>query len=186
MKLIIPILALFAVGCAGKTPELKQYLLRTETPGQIGQRAPATTGIGNLTVASYIDALGLVLEASDGEVRAARHNQWAEPLRESLRSFLASEVSAATGRAIGSYEYRESNWKRRIDIHIDQLHGGADGSARLVAYWAVIEAGNLIILYESGFSDSEPLSGGGYDALVRAEKKLLSRLAAAIGETLPR
>jgi uncharacterized lipoprotein YmbA len=185
MKLIIPILALIAVGCAGKTPELKQYLLRTETPGQIEQQAPATTGIGSLTVASYIDAPGLVLEASDVEVRAARHHQWAEPLRESLRRFLASEIAAATGRAVSSYEHRESNWKWRIDIHIDQLHGDADGSARLVAYWAVTNAGDLIVLSERGFSDSEPLSGEGYEALVRAEKKLLSKLAAAIAKALP-
>jgi len=184
MKPVLAILAVFAAGCAGKTPELTQYLLRTDTPDRVVAQAPASIGIDNLTVASYIDAPGLVMESSNGEVYAARHHQWADPLRESLRSFLASEISAASGHAIGAYSYRESNWKRRLDIHIDQLHGSADGSARLVANWAVIDAVNLTVLTERRFSDSESLSADGYDALVRAEKTLLRRLATAIAATL--
>mgnify|MGYP001549959910 FL=1 len=184
MKPLLVILIVFAVGCAGKAPELTQYLLRTDTPGRLAEQAPASTGIGNLTVASYIDAPGLVLESGNGVVHAARHHQWADPLRESLRSFLASEISAATGRPIGTHSHRESNWKRRLDIHIDQLHGSVDGSARLAANWAVIDTTNHTVLAEHSFSETEPLSADGYDALVRAEKKLLSRLATAIAATL--
>ena len=184
MKPLLAILVVLTAGCGGKTPELTQYLLRADTPGQIAGQAPASTGIGDLTVASYIDSPGLVLESSNGEVRMARHHQWAEPLRESLRSFLAAEIATASGQAIGSHKHRASTWKRRIDIHIDQLHGNADGDATLVAYWAVIDASKLKLLSEKAFSDTEPLAGDGYDALVRAEKVLLSRLAAAIAATL--
>jgi len=184
MKPVLAILAVFVVGCASKAPGLTQYLLRADTPDRIAEQAPASTGIGSLTVASYIDTPGLVLESGNGEVHAARHHQWADPLRESLRRFLASEISAATGRAIGAYSYRESDWKRRLDIHIDQLHGSVDGSAKLVANWAVIDATNHTVLAEHSFSETEPLSADGYDALVRAEKNLLSRLANAIAATL--
>ncbi len=55
MKLLLAILVVFTAGCGGKTPELTQYLLRADTPGQITEQAPASTGIGDLTVASYID-----------------------------------------------------------------------------------------------------------------------------------
>ena len=184
MKALLAILVVLTAGCGGKAPELTQYLLRTDTPGQIAGKAPASTGIGDLTVASYIDSPGLVLESSNGEVRMARHHQWAEPLRESLRSFLAAEIATASGQAIGSHKHRASTWKRRIDIHIDQLHGNTDGDATLVAYWAVVDPTNLTLLSEKAFSDTEPLSGDGYDALVRAEKTLLSRLAVAIAGTL--
>ena len=184
MKPILLILIVFAVGCSVKAPQLKQYLLRTDAPGQIAGQGSASIGIGDLTVATYIDEPGLVLASSNGEVRAARHHQWAEPLRESLRSFLANEIAAASGHAIGSLEHRASSWKRRIDIHIDQLHGNADGDAILVAYWSVIDASNRSLMSDRGFSDTEPLSGDGYDALVRAEKTLLSRLAVAIAATL--
>lgn len=184
MKHLLAILVVFILGCAGKTPEIAQYLLRADSPGQIREQAPANIGIGDLTVASYIDDPGLVLESANGEVRAARHHQWAEPLRESLRSFLAAEIAVASGRSIGSQKHRASSWKRSIDVHINQLHGNANGDATLVAYWAVVDTANLTLLSENNFSDVEPLSGDGYEALVRAEKRLLGRLAVAIAATL--
>jgi uncharacterized lipoprotein YmbA len=185
MKRLVIVAILFTVGCASQTPELKQYLLRTDTANRFAEQDPtAVVGIGALTVASYIDGRGLVLESSNGAVRTARYHQWAEPLRESLRTFLANEIAMETGHAIRARRHGESNWKRRIDVHIDQLHGTAGGDARLVAYWAVLDSANQAVLAESGFSDSEALSGDGYDALVQAEKTLLRRLAAAIAATL--
>ena len=184
MKRLLFILVVFIVGCGGKTPELKQYLLRADVPEQTGSLAPANTGIGDLTVASYIDDPGLVLESSDGEIRVARHHQWAEPLRESLRAYLANEIATASGDLISSHKHKVSTWKRRIDIHIDQLHGKIDGNATLVAHWVVVDTAKLRLLAEKRFSGIEPLSGDGYEALVRAEKVLLGRLAAAIAVTL--
>jgi hypothetical protein len=183
-RLLIIIFVVFSVGCGGQTPELKQYLLRADPPEQTGELAPASTGIGDLTVASYIDDPGLVLESSNGEVRVARHHQWAEPLRESLRAYLANEIATASGRVISGHKHKASSWKRSIDIHIDQLHGKKDGNATLVAHWAVVDTTKLRLLAEKHFSDTEPLSGDGYEALVRAEKALLSRLAIAIAATL--
>ncbi len=185
MKRLVIIALLFIAGCASQAPELKQYLLRTDTPNRFAEQDPTIVfGIGALTVASYINGLGLVLESGSGKVRTARYHQWAEPLQESLRNFLASEISAETGHAIRARHYGESNWKRRIDIHIDQLHGSTGGKAKLVAYWAVLDPANQAVLVERGFSDSEALGDTGYDALVRAEKTLLRSLAAAIAATL--
>jgi uncharacterized lipoprotein YmbA len=59
-----------------------------------------------------------------------------------------------------------------------------DGSARRVANWVVIDATIHTVPAEYSFSETEPLSADGYDALVRAEKKLLSRLADPIAATL--
>jgi uncharacterized lipoprotein YmbA len=105
-------------------------------------------------------------------------------LRESLRAYLANEIATASGHPIGSQEHKTSSWKRRIDIHIDQLHGNMDGEATLVAQWALIDTARLRLLAEEHYSGTEPLSGDGYEALVRAEKILLSRLAVAIAATL--
>jgi uncharacterized lipoprotein YmbA len=184
MKRLLIILVVFLAGCGGKTPELTQYLLRADASGQTTAPAVVSIGIGELTVAHYIDDPGLVIESSDGEVRAARHHQWAEPLRESLRAYLANEIATASGHPIGSQEHKTSSWKRRIDIRIDQLHGNVDGEATLVAQWAVIDTARLRLLADKYFSDTEPLGGDGYEALVRAEKTLLSRLAVAIAGSL--
>ena len=173
------------VGCAGQPPQPTHYLLRSdaELPAPAADGA-TVTGIGAVTVAVYIDRHGLVLETAEGQVRAARHHLWAEPLRASLRTYLAREVAAATGQEVHAHGGETGGWKRRIDVHVDQLHGTADGDALLVASWAVVDPGARAVLADGRFSEREALAEDGYGALVAAEERLLRRLAAAIGRTL--
>lgn len=185
MKYLVLIATLLVTGCSSSGPTLKQYLLRTDTPSQFTlQDSTGVVGLGGIAVAPYIDGLGLVLETSNGEVRVARDHQWAEPLRESLRSFLSSKISEESGQVIRAYNYGKVNWSKRIDIRIDELHGTANGDAKLVAYWMIIDTAEHTVLSESGFYDTEALGHDGYDALVEAQKKLLRRLASAISATL--
>ncbi|MBL4623165.1 MAG: membrane integrity-associated transporter subunit PqiC [Immundisolibacteraceae bacterium] len=169
--------------CSGAVPELHQYLLRADSA------APAVTsiasreiGIGNLVIASYIDGPGLILETQSGQVHSARDHQWAEPLRESLRIFLARQIAVAADRPIAAQHLKNSHWQQRIDIRIDQLHGGRDGSAVLVAYWQITNNQKSLVDHE--FIDSEPLIKSGYAALVKAQKRLLERLSSAIAASL--
>lgn len=184
MKVIILIFTLFVTGCASKAPDLTQYLLRSDRAGPVKNKEPVSIGIGDLTVSPYIDVLGLVVETSDGIVHTARYHQWAEPLHESLPGFLAREIFAINKRAIGTHSYRESRWSQRIDIHINQLHGSADGNAKLEAKWSVLDLKKHTIVSQNWFSDTEPLNSDGYDTLFNAEKILLRRLANSIAETL--
>ena len=185
MKYLALIAALLVTGCSSSAPTLKQYLLRTDTPSQFTlQDSTGAVGIGTLTVAPYIDGRGLVLETSNGEVRAARDHQWAEPLRESLRSYLSSKISEQSGQVIRAYNYAKVDWARRIDIRIDELHGTANGGAKLVAYWNIVDPAERKVLSENGFFETEALGRDGYDALVQAQKKLLDRLASAIAASL--
>ena len=185
MKTLALSALLLITACASPVPTVQQYLLRADHPSQYAiQSADSVVGLSRVTVASYIDGLGLVLETAGGEVHTARSHQWAEPLRESLRSFLASEISTQAGRVIRTQRSGENHWKQRIDIRIDELHGTTDGQARLVAYWSVTDSKQRTIISENGFVDTESLSGDGYESLVLAHKKLLRKLAAAIAKTL--
>ena len=183
MKYLAIILLLTSLaGCSNAVPELHQYLLRADSA------APAVTanssrkiGIGNLVIASYIDGPGLILETGNGQVNSARDHQWAEPLRESLRIFLARQIAVAAEQPVAAQPFKNSDWEQRIDIRIDQLHGKSDGSAVLVAYWQVSTKQGLVD-YE--FMESEPLSADGYLALVEAEKVLLERLCGVIAAGL--
>lgn len=185
MKFLALIAILLVTSCTSPVPPLKQYLLRADVPIPFTVEASgAVVGLGIVTVAPYIDGLGIVLETSDGEVRAARHHQWAEPLRESLRTFLALEISGQAGQIIRAHNSGEIDWQRRIDIRIDELHGTANGEARLVAYWTVFDTVERSVASESSFIETEALSADGYEALIAAEKKLLRKLSSAIAATL--
>ena len=179
------LLAALCTSCAGQSPEVTEFLLRTDaSPVRPAPDAATDVGIGIVTVASYIDDLGLVMESDQEAMQTARYNRWAEPLRESLLDFFAREISTAAGRAVGSRRLTEDNWKTRINIHIDQLHGTSDGRAKLVASWSVIDAESRTVLATGESADAEPLAGEGYPALVASQKTLLRQLAAEIAATL--
>ena len=185
MKFLVLLAIVVVAGCTSSVPTLNQYLLRSEASSQFAvEKQSAVVGFGSVVVASYIDGLGLVQESRSGEVRAARDHQWAEPLRDSLRVFMAQEVSADAGQVIRAYNIGENDWQRRIDLRIDQLHGTASGEAKLVAYWQVFDTDERTVISENGFSETQPLSADGYDALVAAEKALLIRLAAKMAASL--
>ncbi len=178
-------------GCAGsrEVPELNQYLLRSGSSVTAAEDRVAAIGLGNVSVASYLDQPGIVLESGDGTIRPARYHEWAEPLRESLRGFLATEIAAASGQPVRHRRYADDSWKRRvpllIDVHIDQLHGTASGEARLAASWTVTGNASAEPAAEHSFAATEALRNDGYAALIAAEERLLGRLAEAIAATLP-
>lgn len=182
--------ALLFVGCAGKAPpDHELYLLRSDSTNRFDAGVTtASIGIGSLRVASYLDQPGLVIETSDGSMHHGRYNQWAEPLRESLRSVLANDIANATGKPVRARSYGETNWKlhtkQLIDVSIEQMHGTAEGQAVLVAYWAVVDPNARSIISEHEFSASEPLTASGYPALVDAQKRLLKSLAGNIADSL--
>ncbi len=185
MKFPIWLASVFLIGCASTVPALNQYLLRSNVPSEfMNEKQVARVGLGAVVVAPYIDGLALVMENRHGEVRAARDHQWAEPLRDSLRVFMAREISLGARQLISASRAGENDWQRRIDLQIDQLHGTTSGEAKLVAYWQVFDAKQRAVVSENGFSGTQALSADGYQALVAAEKVLLIRLAAKIAASL--
>lgn len=185
MKFLVLLAIVLVAGCSSSVPSLNQYLLRSDAPSQFTvEEQTAVVGLGAVVVAPYIDGLGLVLKTKGGEVHAARDNQWAEPLRDSLRTFMAREISAQAGQVIRANNSGENDWQRRIDLHIDQLHGTTSGEATLVAYWQVFDTDARTVISESGFSETQALTSDGYEALVVAEKTLLRKLAVAMAASL--
>jgi uncharacterized lipoprotein YmbA len=175
------IAAVLLTACSSQPPQTSTYLLRTEVGTTSGtQLADSGIALGNVRVASYIDQPGLVLAAGDGTVNAARNHVWAEPLQVSLRRYLATQISSASGRDIAASVTPTT--RSSIHVTVDQLHGDGSGAAVLVAYWDI---GSGEDSQSFRFSERQALSGSGYDALVRAEEALLQRLAEAIAASLP-
>lgn len=185
MKFPVLLAIVLVTGCVSTVPTLNQYLLRSDVPSEFSvEKQVVIVGLGGVVVAPYIDGLGLVMENINGEVRAARDHQWAEPLRDSLRVFMAREISVGAGQLISAYHGGENNWQRRVDLQIDQLHGTTSGEAKLIAYWQVFDVKQRKVVSENGFSGTQALSVDGYQALVAAEKALLIKLAAKVAASL--
>lgn len=190
MRKIAIFIVIVLAGCGGtpvQEPEL--YLLRSDSSGASGGAGEVTAvSLGNVQVANYINRSGIVLETANGTLRPARYHLWAEPLREGLRTFLADEISGFLGRPVRPANYGDTDWRESttalIDIHIEELHGTADGAATMSARWAVIDPSARRVTAEYEFDREEMLATDGYPALVAAEKRLLRDLAEAIAQSL--
>lgn len=181
MRIIILTAAAFLVACSGTPVQTQYYLLRSDIEQHSRDLEPSKTfAMGRIVIAPYIEQPGIVLETANGEVRPAMHHQWAEPMQQGLQQFLRIEVSAAVGEDIFPSELSEGDLL--FEVRIDQLHGTAEGDARLVAYWLITRKGEILSSYQ--FSESAPLQADGYAALAKAQKGLLSDLAKQIAESL--
>ncbi len=184
MRLCLILCLVFLVGCSTTEPERSHYLLRQAEITAVDDASPAQIGIGQLTVASYIDGSGLVLEVAPGEIHRARYHQWAEPLRESLRGYLAEGLVTASGKKISPEMSKTSAWLQRIDIRITELHGDHVGHAKLAAYWSITDMKRNTVTVENQFSARLPLTGDGYAALVMTQRQLLDQLVERISSSL--
>ena len=176
------LLTLLLLGaCSGQPPEPRYYLLRSDADLTTRTLQPAGDfAFGSVSIASYIDQRGLLVETGAGDFRPARHHLWAEPVYEGVHLFLLKEVAHRAGEDI--LPAINSPGLSAINVRIDQLHGTKDGHARLVAYWWLERDGEVISAHQ--FADSRPLAADGYAALVSAEKQLLGNLAGEIASAL--
>jgi uncharacterized lipoprotein YmbA len=65
-------------------------------------------------------------------------------------------------------------------MDIRQFHGGGDGFAVIEAGWRTYSLPDRRLVASLTFVEREPLEADGYQPLVAAQSKLLSRLAADI------
>jgi len=182
MRFVSVVCCLFLFACGGATPVRTQYLLRAEIPERtVRVDTPASIALGRITVASYLDQFGIVIETDDREVRAARNHQWAEPLADGLRLYLRDEITSVLGEEVALDPADRTDWDAVVDVFVEQLHGTVAGQAVLVASFRIKTRGKSSVkVVEQRFAQSIALEREGYAGLVNAEVALLQQLAEAI------
>lgn len=175
------LLLLLLSGCASEAIQPTYYLVRTDKPLPSGALQPSTEfSLGVVEIAPYLNQAGLVIETEDGQPRPANHHLWAEPFFDSARNYLATEIAQAKGQQL--LPAKLSAATTVVNIRIDQLHGTLDGNAHIVAYWWLVKDDKVIAL--NRFTEYQTLAASGYQALVDAEKALLTQLAQRIAASL--
>jgi len=145
-------------------------------------------GVGPVTLAEYIDRPNLVVAETAHQLSVAEDHRWAGDLSASV-----SRVTAANlGRRLGTGNVRTYPWQSdsgmrwQITLDVRQLHAGSDGHAVIEAGWRAYSLPDRGIKASRTFTDREPLEADGYDALVAAQSRLLSRMADDIAAHLGR
>ena len=179
MRTALILVIVMLTGCGSTAvPEQHFYLVRSVDAASGEVRHTGDFGVRRVEVASYLEQAGVILEVSDGELRPARYHLWAEPLRESIRRFLVSGLTARLEVDMAANRRTRNN----VDVVINELHGNTEGDVTLSATWRITNLDGVMAAHQ--LSESAALTEDGYAALTRAHEALLDRLADAIAASV--
>lgn len=173
---------LLLAGCTAGSKSF--YVLTADGPAPSG--GGAGIGVGPVTLAEYIDRSNLVIAESPNQLAVAEDHRWAGDLSASVARITAANL----GRRLHTGNVRTYPWNNdkeisyQVTLDIRQLHGGADGHAVIEAGWRAYSLPDRKLKASRTFVDREALASDGYPALVAAQSRLLSRLAADIAAGL--
>ncbi len=160
------------------------YVLTADGPAPSG--GGIGIGVGPITLAEYIDRPNLVMAESANQLAVAENHRWAGDLTASIARVTAANLGRQfnTGN-VRSYPWRSDEGIRyQVTLDIRQFHGGADGYAVIETGWRAYSLPERKLKASRTFVDREPLAADGYQPLVAAQSRLLSRLAADIAKEL--
>ncbi|AOX99989.1 membrane integrity-associated transporter subunit PqiC [Jeongeupia sp. USM3] len=177
--------ALIATGCASAPKEYFYSLgsaALVDAPA-LGGSASVPVAIAAVTIPEAVDRPQLVVQQS-GELRILDQRRWIQPLRSDLAAAIAEQLGRQLGAPVATpSQLAASEASYRVAVDIQRFDSVLGGSATLDALWRVTDAGGKAVK-NGRFSASEAARDGGYDALVAAHGRLVTRLSQQIGAEL--
>ena len=172
LKIATTMVVLSFLSACSSTPEVQRYLLATPQLSALdnAEGVQHRIVIGNVEVAPFLAASGIVQARNSMTMHQANYHRWAEPLPTQLPRQLrlglqqqlpeASWLSIQGGAHLRSLDYR-------LDLSVDSFHMLPNGQAGVSGQWQLRDA-------EQGFAGAgrfhseQPLEADGYAALVAA------------------
>jgi uncharacterized lipoprotein YmbA len=186
MRPFAVLFALLLVACARSAPTNYYLLESSAEPVQADSLPAKTLRIARVAVPDYLDHGGIVSRV-DGQTRlvVAQFNVWAEPLSHGIRRVVREElaprllVSGVNVQAAG-----EDGGDAVLFLDVWRLDGAPGGKAYAELHW-ILKNRRDAVLGQGSHADEEPVRGGEYTDLVRAQSALVSRFAARLAGLLP-
>jgi uncharacterized lipoprotein YmbA len=187
---MIPLLG----GCFGTTPSSRFYTL---TP-QEGRAISAVEGVevmakvGPVTIPSYLDRSQIVTRSGRNELELAEFDRWGGALDDEINRLLVNDLTgrlAPIGVAVApwrSVSLVDLPITYSVSITIERFDGAPGGTVVLNASWRVVlkkeKEERPLLMRKSAIT--EEVGGNGYDPLVAAMGKAVSRLGKEISDAL--
>jgi uncharacterized lipoprotein YmbA len=180
-RLALACLALLLAAC-GSPPKERFYTL---TPAEV-PAAPAAAGpgpsiaVGPVTVPESVDRPPIVVQVAANRVAVHEFDRWASPLKAEIARVVAANLARELGTArvwsdaqavLPSPDYQ-------VLVDVQRFDSALGEAVTIEALWTVRRAGGAPKTGRS--SVREPVSGGGFDALVAAHGRALARLSGDI------
>jgi hypothetical protein len=147
----------------------------------------AGIGVGPVVIPGYLDRLPIVTRGANDEVEISTYHRWAEPLDSGIAETLADNLAAQIGNErIAVFPWR-GGVARVLDYQVTVVVLRFDGSpgrqVTLDARWRLLgKDGRELALKRSTIN--EPVTGEGYEPLVRGMSRAIAALAREIGSEM--
>jgi len=178
------VLAVLA-GCRATKPS-HYYVLDATAARQTTEATPRGVGLGPVRVAPYLDRPQIVTRPSANALAINEFHRWAEPVKDGVpRAIAANLVALSPGTRVVLYPWRTGDdvpIKVRVDV--SRLDGVLDGEARLEADWAVDCGKDRHVFGHTNGPLVQSVDGPDYEALARAESRLLGALSERIDKDI--
>jgi uncharacterized lipoprotein YmbA len=176
-------------GCFGKQPPKVTYYSLL-TMAQLGatdavQSEPELRiGIGPITIPEVLRRTQIVTRDAQNIYRFDEFHRWAGVLEKDFAYVLGNNL----GDLLGVEKIAFFPWMHhfspthRVLIDIVQFDGDLSGEAILSARWAIVDTEGKVSLAEGKSDYKQPVKGGDYAGLVKAESLLLVELSKEIAK----
>jgi uncharacterized lipoprotein YmbA len=187
-------LSLLLGGCFGASPSSRFYTLTPQEIRAISSPEAVEVGvrIGPVTIPSYLDRRQIVTRTGRNQLELAEYDRWGGKLDDEISRLLVNDLTerlAPMGVAVAPWKsvpLTDSPVIYRIPISIDRFDGAPGETVVLKASWVVIvkkdKQERSLLARES--SITEAVGGKGYDSLVVAMEKAMSRLGKEMSDSL--
>ncbi len=180
-------MALMFSGCKSAAPPVTFYTLTAmQTQDLISSQKyqeNALIGIGPARFPKLIDRPQIVTRTAANKVDLAEFHRWGGSLNQEFINVLAENIILLTGsRQVLVYPWSGTfspTWQIGFDVH--QFDGTLGGSVLLNVTWTIKEANSdskNVVVKKSVIN--QPVTGNGYDALVKAQSMALETLSLQI------
>ncbi len=187
MKLIpitLSAVLLLLVGCSSPASEIRYYQLATQAATAIDTTQKPPLAIAPISVASYLNGSGLVLQQSAVEFSIARQHLWADALELQLQRQLTEYLLLALPKQ--PLAALNTPGARTLQVEIDRFYASENGQATVSGRYSLSgQRGRTTV----PFSYQVALAADGYPAMVQALsigwQQLLQELATVLAASQP-
>lgn len=167
------------VGQEARRPTRMLILSSMDNPGIMGsvpaQKPLPSLGVGPVRIPDYLDRPQIVLRVSDNELEPALFATWGEPLDQGISRVLTDNLLLLLKtKAIYPYPWKgDISPDMSIELDVFRFDAEKNGTAVLIAGWAIRDARNQHLFHERRAEFSRPVDGESYDAVAKSLSGLL-------------
>ena len=182
--LLLSTLVLLA-GCGGGGQ--KYYSLSADGTAPVGT-AGLSVGVGPVTLPGYLDRAELVFQSGTNEYQIPTTARWTGSLKDNISSVLATDLGERlhSGSIVSFPWDQKAKLRYQVAVDISQFQAISGQGAVLNVTWRVLDGTGANVLSRHNASFQERIVGDGYDPVVAAQSRLLSKLADAVAASLSR